>query len=628
MPIMKAIYPGTCVACAKAFPAGTLINYTRGKGATHAECDPEAAKAHNDAKAAVAASRATDASIDVAAPQGLGYLPFQRAGIAFAITRPHTLIADEMGLGKTVQAIGVLNATPNAKRVLIVCPASLKFNWRNELRAWDVHKRTIGVFPGCDPERVNVTIVNYEQLKKIEPLAWDVAIFDEAHYAKNEAAARSAEAHKHARAAKRILCLTGTPLDKPKEILSILQMLAPETYGVFGVKRDKLAAKFLFRYCDPQKVWARGKYHTDFSGASNLDELQERLRSTLMVRRLKSDVLTDLPAKRRQIVVLGEQSDDGIPFDESADYDQSVNALRRSAKIPFEEISAKRHEQALAKLPKALEFIRDSLTDTSDKVIIFAHHTDVIDGLREGLAHFGVVVIDGRTPTGEERQQIVSAFQNDRGIRVFIGSIGAASTGLTLTAASRVVFVELDWTPKAMNQAEDRAHRIGQRDAVLVQHLVIDGTIDAKIAKILVRKQAVANAALDTETYIEGLPEIQPGPQCTCLAAPDGSNGHASWCDFAYASSGGRFIDAEPYTKLAALPKARILTDDEITRIHEALRTLAERCDGARSKDGAGFNRFDSAYGTSLARREKLTERQALAAQKMLRKYVKQVGKV
>lgn len=619
--LIKSKFAGTCTKCLAPYPVGATISWTKGiPGAMHAECDAASAKAHNQTKAAIAASRATDADISIPAPTSLSYLPFQRAGIAFALARPNTLIADEMGLGKTVQAIGVLNATPDARRILIVCPASLKYNWRNELRAWDVHKRTIGVFPGCDPERVQITIVNYEQLKKIEPQAWDVAIFDEAHYAKNETAQRSKEAHKHAQAAKRILCLTGTPLDKPKELLSLLQMLAPETYGQFGVKRDKLAARYLFRYCDPQKVWARGKYHTDFSGASNLAELQEKLRSTLMVRRLKSDVLADLPAKRHQIIVLGEQFDDGIPFDES-DYSGSVNALRRGAKIPFEEISAKRHEQALAKLPKALEFIRDSLEDSNEKVVIFAHHTDIIDGLREGLAHFGVTGIDGRTATGEERAQIVRTFQESSNTRVFIGSIGAASTGITLTAASRVVFVELDWTPKQMNQAEDRCHRIGQRDTVLVQHLVIDGTIDAKIAKILVRKQEVANAALDTALEIEAAPAIELPEGCTCLAAPDGSNGHASWC----AMQG---VEPQAAQVLAAPPKARILTDEQIARIHDALRELAGMCDGAQTRDNAGFNKFDSAYGTALARRERLTERQALAAQKMLRKYKRQIGDV
>jgi hypothetical protein len=214
----------------------------------------------------------------------------------------------------------------------------------------------------------------------------------------------------------------------------------------------------------------------------------------------------------------------------------------------------------------------------------------------------------------------------------------AAGVGLTLTAASRVVFVELDWTPKAMNQAEDRCHRIGQKDTVLVQHLVIDGTLDAKIAKMLVRKQDVADSALDRTMAIEA-PAPAPAPailddiaftSCTCLAAPDGSNGHASWCDMFMQIPAMTLIDATPAAPIVSRETSSksALTEAEITKIHAALRTLAEACDGANSKDGSGFNKMDAAFGHGLAMRETLTEKQALAARRMLRKYKRQIGEV
>jgi hypothetical protein len=430
---------------------------------------------------------------------------------------------------------------------------------------------------------------------------------------------------------------SGTPLDKPREIYTLLTMLDTATWGPAGVERSKEQGRFYFRYCGPEKVWTGRKYVTTFDGATNLEELQERLRTSLMVRRLKSDVLTELPAKRRQIVVLGEQADeDGFPLDESGDYQEQVDNLRKSGKVAFEEISGLRHEQALRKLPKCIEYLTETLENNNEKVVVFAHHKDVIAELETALAPFGLVKIDGSTPVGE-RGGIVDAFQNGSA-RVFLGSIGAAGVGLTLTAASRVVFVELDWTPKAMNQAEDRCHRIGQKDTVLVQHLVIDGTLDAKIAKMLVRKQDVADSALDRTMAIEA-PAPAPAPailddiaftSCTCLAAPDGSNGHASWCDMFMQIPAMTLIDATPAAPIVSRETSSksALTEAEITKIHAALRTLAEACDGANSKDGSGFNKMDAAFGHGLAMRETLTEKQALAARRMLRKYKRQIGEV
>lgn len=628
--ILVSKYPGTCTACGKSYAVGDRVDWVKGvRGAKHAVCSAEG----KEIAAKVAESRATDADISVPAPAGLAYLPYQRAAIAYAMARKNVLIADEMGLGKTVQAIGIMNAMSEAKTILVVCPASLKHNWRAEVRKWDIHSRSVGIFP----RRETVTIVNYEQLKKISPQAWDLLVLDEAHYAKNPTAQRTQECIKHAKLAKRVVALTGTPLDKPREIYTLQTMLDTATWGPAGVERSKEQGRFYFRYCGPEKVWTGRKYVTTFDGATNLEELQERLRTSLMVRRLKSDVLTELPAKRRQIVVLGEQADeDGFPLDESGDYQEQVDNLRKSGKVAFEEISGLRHEQALRKLPKCIEYLTETLENNNEKVVVFAHHKDVIAELETALAPFGLVKIDGSTPVGE-RGGIVDAFQNGSA-RVFLGSIGAAGVGLTLTAASRVVFVELDWTPKAMNQAEDRCHRIGQKDTVLVQHLVIDGTLDAKIAKMLVRKQDVADSALDRTMAIEA-PAPAPAPailddiaftSCTCLAAPDGSNGHASWCDMFMQIPAMTLIDATPAAPIVSRETSSksALTEAEITKIHAALRTLAEACDGANSKDGSGFNKMDAAFGHGLAMRETLTEKQALAARRMLRKYKRQIGEV
>jgi SWI/SNF-related matrix-associated actin-dependent regulator 1 of chromatin subfamily A len=240
------------------------------------------------------------------------------------------------------------------------------------------------------------------------------------------------------------------------------------------------------RYCDAYP----GQWGWDYSGASNLDELNERLRSTVMIRRLKADVMKELPPKRRQIIELSG----ALPKPE-VDYLAAVKALKNPGQIAFEEIARVRHEDALAKLPQVIEFIKDALEE-SEKIVVFAWHRDVIEGLTQALIDFSPVIVTGDTSL-KNRQWAIENFQNEPHTRIFIGNIQAAGVGITLTAASHVIFAELDWTPGVVSQAEDRCHRIGQKDFVLVQHLVLSGSIDAKMAKILVAKQEVLDKALD-----------------------------------------------------------------------------------------------------------------------------------
>jgi hypothetical protein len=347
----------------------------------------------------------------------------------------------------------------------------------------------------------------------------------------------------------------------------------------------------------------------------NLDELQERLRSTVMVRRLKSEVLTELPAKRRQVVVLEVDGADKLVAREreveervertvadatyrvqkaeaegSEDYQAAVAALNAARGIAFSEMARVRHETALAKLPAAIEQLRNA----NGKCVIFAHHLDVIDGLRSALeGEGGVVVITGDTKV-EERQTIVERFQNDPSVRFFIGNMRAAGVGITLTASSHVVFVELDWTPAVVSQAEDRCHRIGQRDSVFVQHLVVDGSIDAKIAKALVDKQRIADAALDDEhdEIVYAAPEVARPTEPVSVEKP----------------------------KLVVT-----LTSDQVQAVHTVLRILAGLdTDRASAKNDVGYNRMDTKFGNELAEKTSLSPRQAAAAMRMVRKYRRQ----
>ena len=467
-------------------------------------------EAEKKVKEAMMASRATDSDIEIPAPPGLSYLPYQRGGIAYALKRKDVLIGDEMGLGKTIQALGLLNASPEIKRALVVCPASLKLNWQREAEKWLVEKKPVCVLPskkdlpGAGPVLV---IINYEIVAKHKELfsgTWDIVIFDESHYLKNPKAQRTVatigKGRKGGIPAKRRIFLSGTPiLNRPVELWPVLE--ATGTFPNFW--------QYAKRYCDARQ----SSYGWDMSGASNLEELQAILREKLMVRRLKNDVLTELPVKRRQILPWQPETREekealkaeieAIKAAKKAKSDmktaekEAVAELKEVYSRTLAEIALARHRTALAKLPRVIELIKGVLEDGEvEKIIVFAHHRDVIHGLKEGLKDFRPVSLSGEDSI-EARQAAVDAFQNDPSVKVFIGGIRAAGVGITLTAASTVIFAELDWTPGAMMQAEDRAHRIGQKNSVLVLHPLLNKSIDAKLAKTLIRKQEIIEKTLD-----------------------------------------------------------------------------------------------------------------------------------
>ena len=477
------------------------------------------------------ASRALTSDANIPCPAGCEFMPFQRAGIAFALQRDATLIGDEMGLGKTLQAIGVINADPAIERVLILCPSSLKLNWRRESTKWLVRKFSIGIVSGdWFPVSCGMVICNYDVLTrhaaKIRAVNWDLVIMDEAHYLKNGKALRTrmalgdwdyaAKAWKTEpiQADRRIL-MTGTPItNRPIELWPLIHYLDPDTWDNFF--------RFAHRYCGAK----RGRFGFEAKGANNLGELQEKLRSTIMLRRLKRDVLTELPPKRRQVLAV-ERSDlselierERKTWDASRkriaearsavalcnasadpkEYERAVAQLRKAEGIAFQEIARERHNLALAKLPDLIDHLRESV-ESSVPVVCFVHHKDMVDAICAAFPKESVRLTGDQGI--EERQRNVDRFQTDERINLFVGTIMAAGVGITLTRASHVVFGELDWVPGNLTQAEDRCHRIGQRDSVLVQHLVVDGSLDAKMADILVKKQDVIDAALDDAPLID-----------------------------------------------------------------------------------------------------------------------------
>ena len=565
------------------------------------------------------ASRATDAAVDIPAPDGLAYLGYQRAGIAFASAREATIIADEMGLGKTIQAIGVVNDNPSIHRVLVICPNSLKLNWARELRKWLVRPLTVGVASSKDGwPSTDIVVINYDILAKFQnrlEFYWDLLVVDECHYVKNPKSQRakavvgyrSKEKVSSGIQARRKIAMTGTPiLNRPIEIFPVLSWLDRRSWPSMF--------KFATRYC----AGTKNRFGWDFTGASNLEELQDRLRSTIMIRRLKADVLKELPPKRRQVIEVPangtaelvarqrrewEANEASLTAmrtrvelakvsEDQEEYRRAVESLREGMRAAFTEGAKLAHDVALAKVPYVVEHVSDAIE--SGKVILFAHHLDVVAAYKQAFGD-AAVVVTGQVEIAD-RQAAVDRFQSDPTCKVFIGGIKAAGVGLTLTASAHVVFAELDWVPGNMSQAEDRAHRIGQRDSVLVQHLVLEGSLDATIAQRLIEKQDVIDRALDRAT---------PPPE---IAEPVSTVN--------VVSVSVREIEREAPT----------MQPDRIAAVHACLRMLAGVCDGALKRDGAGFNGCDAGIGHSLAMRDGITPKQAVLGLKLVRKYKRQIG--
>lgn len=367
--------------------------------------------------------------------------------------------------------------------VLIVCPASLRMNWRSELQEW-----VIGTMP-------HVEILSYEQITsgKQELPSYDLIVFDEAHYLKNENAARTKACLALVGGTR--LFLTGTPIvNRPMDIFPILKSM-----GMKWSKRE-YGKKFCAGYL--KLVGFRPKkYAWDFSGASNTEELGRLLRKHVMVRRTKAEVLTELPPKIRTVIELDippVETPDMVSaarryFDALDTAAENIDELEHTL---FEELASVRREEANRKLPQTMRFLCDLLQE-EEKVVVFAYHREVLEAMRKGFTEVGVpsVLLYGGL-SDKAKNEAVTEFQ-EGGAQVFLGQITAAGTGLTLTASHTVVFAEHDWVPGNLTQAEDRCHRIGQKLPVRIIHLVPAKSIEARMIRIVTEKQQVIDGVMN-----------------------------------------------------------------------------------------------------------------------------------
>lgn len=498
----------------------------------------------------------------------LDYLPYQKAGILYAAERRDTLIADPPGLGKTIQAIGLINHL-GLRNGVIVCPATLKLNWLREMTKW-LHDKdlTVGVAYGNEIPATDFVIINYDILHRnrdeLWAEHWDILVCDEAQYLSNGDSKRTQaifgtyrfdyQIKRFARKPERVYCkhakktikvpclraeyrvmLTGTPMMKqPADMWTIIRDFDPTGLG-------KDWDDFAFTYCDATMTG----FGMEAKGGSNLEALNEHLRRTFMIRRLKKHVLKNLPPKTREVIVLPpegmkriinterdkftkalgmlaaanegeefnpktalEDLDPGFILDTLTTYlpqgfdAPEIEDLDAGEVQPgFAAYSQARHDLALSKVPMAVEHIK-RLVDAGEKVIVFAIHKDVVSAIHEAFPT-AARIIGGLGAKKVEAEKLRFQGDKDKGIEpdpdcnVIICNLKAGGVGHTLTEATVIVFVEMWSVPGDMEQCEDRAHRIGLEHNVLVQYLVVDGTIDAITIQDLITRIAMVQEGVD-----------------------------------------------------------------------------------------------------------------------------------
>jgi len=442
-----------------------------------------------------------DAASRSAAALADGLFAHQIDGVAFLLGRRRAILADDMGLGKTRQSIVSLrHLTPGGRR-LVVCPASVKRNWAREI-AVVAPGSSVHVVEGTAPglPAAEWVVMNYDivgrHLDQLLQVPWAALVFDEAHYLKNHTSARSTLARQLTAAASAanqtlaVQLLTGTPLtSRPRDLFVLLQLAA------HPLGRSFLA--FAKRYCAAEK----GEYGWKTGGASNVEELTVQLHG-VMLRRSKDDVLA-LPPKLRTWLPVDVASGTGTRairkvFELLAGKDSRPApprdaALRRRGKLLAFLVEA-RQALASAKAAATLDFVKGAI-DQGEKVIVFSCFDAPVQALARALGP-AALVVTGKTPAAL-RQPLVDRFQNDPEVRVLLANIIAGGTGLNLTAATQVVFNDLDWVPTNHWQAEDRAYRIGQTRTVNVTYFVARDTIDDFVQAVLETKAALVNAIVD-----------------------------------------------------------------------------------------------------------------------------------
>lgn len=413
--------------------------------------------------------------------------------------------AHEPGLGKTIQTIVTVNsldAVTGAEntKVLIICPTVMLYTWEKEIQTWStIFNRSIQVIDKgnkvLDAGNATYTIVPYGiagqdgSAKYLAKQSFDVLILDEAHYLKSSKAQRTKNILKTIWPKVRYrIALSGTPItNSVVDGWTIFSRMAPTKFSDWF--------QFANRYANAKHT----PWGIHYEGIKNSDELSRTIRSCFFIRRTKEEVLPQLPAIRFSTVTLGKEyavklnkSDKARADEEATEVIKAIEA-NQTFKIPTT-LQGLRRAQGLVKLKAVAEFM-ESFIDNSIPLVVFGYHREFIQLLAERFKTQNPSVITGETPS-EERYKSVESFQNGT-TNLFIGSISAASTGITLTRASNVILAELSWSPSEVEQAYSRCHRITQKDAVNVYTLTVKGSIDERITNVLLKKMRVIDLVIN-----------------------------------------------------------------------------------------------------------------------------------
>ena len=420
-------------------------------------------------------------------------LSHQKEAIEKLLKNDKFILADDMGLGKTTSTV-IASLESGAKKILIICPASLKLNWEREIRNYT--DRSVYICEGKKYEDSDFIITNYDILKNfhdpkdkenslILKTNFDLVVIDEAHYVSNAQAQRTKIIMDVTKNIKKLWLLTGTPMtSRPMNYYNILKLIDSP------VSQNWMA--YAIRYCNGYQFRVGSKKVWNVTGASNLDELRDRT-SKQILRRLKTDVL-DLPVKIITPVYLRLKSRlyEGL-MGEYYDWYNNRTEESKSLTIQFSKLMKVRQVIAEEKIEHTIE-IAENILEQGKKIIIFSNFTEPLKKIHE---HFGKssVYLDGST-SKPARQDAVDKFQTNDKIKVFCGNMKAAGVGLTLTEAEAVIMNDLSFVPADHSQAEDRAYRYGQKNNVSIFYPLFDNTIEGVIYDILSRKKQIIGTVM------------------------------------------------------------------------------------------------------------------------------------
>jgi SWI/SNF-related matrix-associated actin-dependent regulator of chromatin subfamily A-like protein 1 len=461
-------------------------------------------------------------------------LDYQRGGIHYAELKDgRILLADDMGLGKTIQGIGIAKKYKKDWPVVVVAPASLLLNWRSEFLKWlpnDLKDNEVSVMKNSKMNpfgKVVVCSYDYAFKKTVELYqflgARGILLVDEAQNIKTLAAKRTGGVINLSHFAKRSVLMTGTPiLNRIEELYSLVHAIAPQDWGTYY--------DFVFRYCNAKKT----KFGLVVNGISNDEELQRKLRNTIMCRRLKKDVLKQLPEKRRSTFVLEPDKSlknqaSGIIKDHVERIIYYIDDCNEDLQLVKSKILSDQSVNisdtlfeayklsGMAKANSLCAWVKEKIESGLKKIIVFGHHADFLDKVQDSIEKMnvdiekrnnkekndelkidplGIMRIDGKT-SKDKRFKNQNMFQEDPKCNIALLSINAANSGLTLTASNVVIMGELPWTPGVSRQAEDRVHRIGQKENVDIYYTIAEGTFDGALWNMLKNKSIIASKVLD-----------------------------------------------------------------------------------------------------------------------------------